>query len=251
MGALVSKFSRHNDEEQYRFWSAIASSLRLGWLGSEDKDREVKVCQYALFPLLLNTSALQGDIVTIQTHIQQGADVCMPDSRGRTALHLAASEADVQTVGFLLAKGAEINARDHVGGTPILDAIRCKNLEVIKFLVNKGAMLDMSDVDLGTEMCCLAYLGDLEQMEAWRVAGVSLNYADADGRTPLHVAVCTNQEDVVKYCMKHGANLELRDRFNNRPIDDAQRLSLTNLEEVLNSKGKKHMAKTSDAIPEA
>lgn len=50
----------------------------------------------------------------------------MPDSRGRTALHLAASEADVQTVGFLLAKGAEINARDHVGGTPILDAIRCK-----------------------------------------------------------------------------------------------------------------------------
>ncbi|KAL2095009.1 hypothetical protein ACEWY4_009728 [Coilia grayii] len=184
---ILSKFSRHKaDEDQYRFWSAVASSLRLGWLGDEDKDR--------------------------------GADVCLPDSRGRTALHLAASEADVQTVKFLLGKGSEINARDNAGGTPILDAIRCKNVEVVTYLLSEGAVLDMSEVELGTEMCCLAYLGDVEQMEAWRVAGVSLNFADVDGRTPLHV---------------------LRDKFNNRPVDDAQRLSLVHFVKLLSAKAKK------------
>jgi len=33
----------------------------------------------------------------------------------------------------------------------------------------------------------LASLGDTEQMEAFKTAGVSLNVSDVHGRTPLHV----------------------------------------------------------------
>ncbi|XP_043096069.1 L-asparaginase [Puntigrus tetrazona] len=82
-------------------------------------------------------------------------------------------------------------------------------------------------------MCCLAFLGDTEQMEAWKQAGVSFNASDAHGRTPLHVAVCTDQPEMVKFCIRSGSNLEQRDRFNNRPIDDAQRLGLQHMVEML------------------
>ncbi|XP_042564353.1 L-asparaginase [Clupea harengus] len=188
MGNISERFSNRNlHDDQYMFLSAIASSLSLGWLGTHEKAREVKVCQLALFPMLLNTAALQGDIVTLRTHIEQGADVTIPDNRGRTPLHLAAAESDCQTVRYLISKGSEINARDNAGETAIFDAVRCKNLEVVKFLYQEGAVLERSESDLGADMCCLAYLGDTEQMEAWKSAGVSFNLADIDGRTPLHV----------------------------------------------------------------
>ncbi|KAG5283939.1 hypothetical protein AALO_G00021220 [Alosa alosa] len=251
MGIISGRFARQTDEEQYRFLSAVASSLRLGWLGTDDKEREMRVCQLALFPMLMNASALQGDIVSMQTHLKEGADVCVPDNRGRTPLHLAAGEGDVETVKYLISKGADVNARDNSEGTPIMDAIRFKNYEVVKFLVNEGALLEMSEPDLGAEMCCLAYLGDTEQMEAWKLAGVSLNFADLDGRTPLHVAVCTNQEEVVRFCLKNGSNLELRDRFNNRPVDDAHRLGLKHLFKLLTIGAKKLQRRESTKVTEA
>ncbi|XP_062391537.1 L-asparaginase [Sardina pilchardus] len=252
MGIISARFTREAvDDEQYKFWSAVASSLRLGWLGTDDKERELRVCQLALFPMLMNASALQGDIVSLQSHLNEGADVCVPDNRGRTPLHLASGEGDVETVKYLISKGADVNARDNSGGTALMDAIRFKNFEAVKYLVCEGATLEMSELEIGAEMCCLAYLGHTDQMEAWKLAGVSLNWTDLDGRTPLHVAVCTNQEDVVRYCLKNGSNIELRDRFNNRPVDDAQRLGLKNLLRLLYIKAKRLQESASRDVTEA
>uniref|UniRef100_A0A8L0DV90 Si:ch211-209a2.2 n=1 Tax=Oncorhynchus mykiss TaxID=8022 RepID=A0A8L0DV90_ONCMY len=196
-------------EEVYRFWSAVASSIRLGWLGTDDMAKEMKVCQLAIFPMLLNASALQGDIVGLEGHLQQGADVSVSDGHGRTPLHLAAGEGDVETVRFLLKKGADVNVRDFARETALRDGIRCKSIEVVSQLMSEGAHLETSSLELGVEMCCLAFLGDFKQMEVWKQAGVSFNFADADGRTPLHVAVCTNQPDMVRFCIRNGSSLEV------------------------------------------
>ncbi|XP_029555795.1 potassium channel GORK isoform X2 [Salmo trutta] len=201
-------------EEVYRFWSAVASSIRLGWLGTDDMAKEMKVCQLAIFPMLLNASALQGDIVGLEGHLQQGADVSVSDGHGRTPLHLAAGEGDVETVRFLLKKGADVNVRDFARETALRDGIRCN----------------------------LAFLGDFKQMEVWKQAGVSFNFADADGRTPLHVAVCTNQPDMVRFCIRNGSSLEQRDLFNNQPVDDARRLGLQTLVEMLSNEAQKEVS---------
>ncbi|XP_064838183.1 L-asparaginase isoform X2 [Oncorhynchus masou masou] len=213
-------------EEVYRFWSAVASSIRLGWLGTDDMAKEMKVCQLAIFPMLLNASALQGDIVGLEGHLQQGADVSVSDGHGRTPLHLAAGEGDVETVRFLLKKGADVNVRDFARETALRDGIRCKSIEVVSQLMSEGAHLETSSLELGVEMCCLAFLGDFKQMEVWKQAGVSFNFADADGRTPLHVQ---------------------RDLFNNQPVDDARRLGLQTLVEMLSNEAQKE---ASDLVAE-
>ncbi|CAL8327200.1 unnamed protein product [Lota lota] len=238
MGIVQSKATV--SEDVYRFWSAVASSLRLGWLGANDTAKEMKACQMAIFPLLLNTSALRGDLVGLEGHLQQGADVSLADSSGRTALHLAAGEGDVVQVRHLLKRGAEINARDSRGETALHDAIRHKNSEVVSLLRSEGAHLDTSTVELGSEMCCLAYQGDHEQMLMWKHAGVSLNFADELGRTPLHVAVCSNQPDMVQFCLRNGSSLETQDCFNNTPMDEAARLGLHGLTELMQAEGCQH-----------
>ncbi|XP_051552160.1 L-asparaginase [Myxocyprinus asiaticus] len=215
----------------------VMSSLQLQAL-SHDKTslistKEMKACQLALFPHLLNTSAVQEDIIGLEEHLREGADVSGGDGRGRTALHVAAGQGNLETVRFLLHEGADVNATDCDGETALQDAIRCKSLEVVKMLISAGACLERSSEELGAEMCCLAFLGDTEHMEAWKKAGVSLNFSDAQRRTPLHVAVCTNQLEMVQFCIRNGSDLEQRDRFNNRPVDDAQRLGFQHLVELL------------------
>lgn len=64
--------------------------------------------------------------INIISCVSKGADVTIPDNRGRTPLHLAAAESDCQTVRYLISKGSEINARDNAGETAIFDAVRCK-----------------------------------------------------------------------------------------------------------------------------
>ncbi|XP_076867242.1 uncharacterized protein LOC143518569 isoform X3 [Brachyhypopomus gauderio] len=179
----------------------------------------MKACQLALFPLLMNTSASQGDLLGLEAHLQQGADVSAADSRGRTPLHVAAGVGDVETVRFLLREGADINCRDVDGNTPLRDAIRSN----------------------------LAYLGYSEQMELWKEAGVSFNFTDTEGRTPLHVAASSNQPEMVKFCIGHGSNLELRDIYNNQPVDDARRLGYEDIVRILleqaDMRGKKEATK--------
>ncbi|KAI7813524.1 putative potassium channel KOR2-like, partial [Triplophysa rosa] len=230
-------WSREKSPENHkRHLSAVASSLRLSRLGTDNPKLERKVCQHALFPYLVNNSAGHGDITGLEDHLQEGADLLGADDRGRTALHVAASMGKVETVCFLLKHGADVNAIDCNGETALQDAIRSGSLEVVEMFISVGARLEKSSEDLGAEMCCLAFLGDTEQMKVWKKAGVSFNTSDALGRTPLHVAVCTNQMEMVKFCIRNGSDPEQRDKMNIRPVDDAQRLGFHHLVELLGKK---------------
>ncbi|KAK1157402.1 L-asparaginase-like [Acipenser oxyrinchus oxyrinchus] len=231
--AMGGQQSKNIQKGNYRFWSAVASAIRLGWIGIGEKQKEMKVTQLSLFPLLMCTAALQGDIVALEGHLQQGANAMMTANNGRTPLHLAAGEGDLDTVKFLLKKGADVNSRDKFKDPVLRDAVRCKSLELVEHLVSAGAHLETAGDELGREMCSLAYLNDMKQMEIWKAAGVHFNFADRNNRTPLHVAVCTNQPEMVLFCLKNGSDPQLRDCYNNTPIADARRLGFKHIEELL------------------
>uniref|UniRef100_A0A8C2JS50 Uncharacterized protein n=1 Tax=Cyprinus carpio TaxID=7962 RepID=A0A8C2JS50_CYPCA len=136
-------------DEIYRYWSAVASSLRLGWLGTNNVRTEMKACQLGLFPNLLNSSAVEEDILGLEEHLREGADI--------KSSHLYLYSA--------------LNKKD------------C----AVELLISAGARLEKSSEELGVEMCCLAFLGDTEQMEA----------------------VCSDQPEMVKFCIRNGSDLEV------------------------------------------
>lgn len=75
--------------------------------------------------------------------IEQGADVRLPDDKGRTPLHYAVWAQYVAEE--LLAAGADINAADNDGRTVLHYAALVDRKKVIEYLLEQGADADLAD----------------------------------------------------------------------------------------------------------
>jgi len=77
--------------------------------------------------------------------------------------------------------------------------------------------------NLLVDLCWAASEGDLNGIRRLVVEGVSIDEADYDGRTALHLAASEGQAHVVDHFIARGANLRPIDRWGNTPLDDARR----------------------------
>ncbi|WP_153304532.1 ankyrin repeat domain-containing protein [Desulfosudis oleivorans] len=87
----------------------------------------------------LNNAAQRGDIDTVNTMIDRGADVNAADLWGITALQLAAQEGHVQMVQTLIEKGADVNKEDVNGWSVLAVAASSGHVEIVKLLIENGA----------------------------------------------------------------------------------------------------------------
>ncbi|XP_049331840.1 L-asparaginase isoform X1 [Astyanax mexicanus] len=250
MGNVIcypKKESDNCDNDHDRFCAAVASSLRLSWLGTDNPQTDMKVFRQAIIPLLLNYAVKYNDTDELKTLLEHGADISVGDWHGRTPLHVAARDGNMAVVKFLLERGADVNKVDAAGQTPLQEAIKSMDIDVVSSLVSKGAYLMMTSEELGAQMCCLASQGLTKEMLVWEAAGVSFKVADDSGRTPLHVAASSNNPEMVGFCLQHGSDPEARDMYNNRPVDDAKWLGYDNIEEMLTKKDEQQ-SQTEDSI---
>ncbi|XP_051696009.1 ankyrin repeat domain-containing protein 54 isoform X3 [Oryctolagus cuniculus] len=67
----------------------------------------------------LRDSANANDVETVQQLLEDGADPCAADDKGRTALHFASCNGNDRIVQLLLDHGADPNQRDGLGNTPL------------------------------------------------------------------------------------------------------------------------------------
>jgi glutaminase len=74
-----------------------------------------------------------------------------------------------------------------------------------------------------TNLINAAGAGDLMCIKALCELGVDLNRADYDLRGAVHLAAAGGHVPVLRYFAEHGANLELKDRWGNIPVDDARK----------------------------
>lgn len=139
----------------------------------------------------------------------------------RTGLHVAASEGHVHLVKLLVQQGAKINRSDRWGGSPLDDAHRHRHAEVIHFLKQNGA--SFGSPSQSNNFITAAAEGDLDEVKALLEFGnVDLNQGDYDARTPLHLAASAGASEVVQFLCDKGANVNAKDRWGNRPLDDAR-----------------------------
>ncbi|KAM8982390.1 ankyrin repeat domain-containing protein 54 [Sarcophilus harrisii] len=93
----------------------------------------------------LREAANANDLETVQQLLEDGADPCTADDKGRTALHFASCNGNDQIVQLLLDHGADPNQRDGLGNTPLHLAACTNHVPVITTLLRGGARVDALD----------------------------------------------------------------------------------------------------------
>lgn len=148
---------------------------------------------------MLMIAVNQGDVEQCQTLVLEAkASLEHRNSLGETCLHVAAARGLVSVTELLLALGADPNVATHpsFGGlTPMHLAVRkCGSVRLVQTLLERHA---------------------------------DANIADANGKTPLHHAVCGRDPVMVELLVRHGAAVECADVMGKYPRDYAVDLCFT------------------------
>jgi len=93
----------------------------------------------------LHSAACKGDIITMKSLLNEGADVNQADHAGITSLHFASWYGHTEIVQLLCDYGANVNQTDTTGRTPLFIASFWKRDEIIKLLINAGALNKASE----------------------------------------------------------------------------------------------------------
>jgi len=184
-------------------------------------------------------AAARGDRAAMEEFLKKNPHhVNFRDYDRRTALHVAASEGHLDICKFLVEeKGSRINRSDRWGGSPLDDAHRHRQEDVVKFLRRHGATT--GSLDQTTNLITAAADGDAEEIGLLLAMSSNkhIDSGDYDNRTALHLAAGEGQMEIVRLLCEAGADINVRDRWGGRPLDDAKRNRHDDVADYLESLG--------------
>ena len=85
-------------------------------------------------------------------------------------------------------------------------------------------LIPEEDASKVQKLISAAAQGELERIRELGFQGVDLESSDYDGRTPLHLAAVNGHVEVVKYLVEYGVNKDVKDRWDNTPYDEANKI---------------------------
>lgn len=185
------------------------------------QDMHLPAHEFAVGCSFLHMVAL-GNQFELEKMLQDRPDlVNFRDYDFRTPLHLAASEGHVDLCRFLVSRGARVNRSDRWGGSPLDDAHRHRHGDVIAYLRLHGATFG-AKTQLPRFIQAAAD-GDAAEVRALLEFGnIDLDEGDYDRRTALHLAAGEGRAEMVQLLCQAGADVNVEDRWGNRPLDDAK-----------------------------
>ncbi|XP_026684391.1 L-asparaginase-like [Diaphorina citri] len=212
--------SEKSTEGGYDLVGAVVRLLNLTTEKDKDDLRSV------LFPAMLQSAVMTGDLKRMEEIKGYGADLSIKDADQRSALHIACCEGHTDIVKYLLLNGASVHEKDRVqltvltnirgeltseksteGGYDLVGAVvRLLNLTTEK---DKD---DLRSVLFPAMLQSAVMTGDLKRMEEIKGYGADLSIKDADQRSALHIACCEGHTDIVKYLLLNGASVHEKDR---------------------------------------
>ncbi len=209
--------------------------------------------RYGFTPLYFACS--NGNAQVIRKLLEAGADPNAADAQKETALMTAARTGSVESLKALLQNGAAVNAKDAATGqTVLMWAVRSNHAAEVQLLVEYGAEVNARTrvgkapavrppgagggshgvgivrsgwPDRGFQdatpggMSALLYAardGRLDSVTALVGAKADVNQADANGITPMLMAITNNHLDVAKFLLEKGANPNGTDWWGRAPV---------------------------------
>jgi len=171
----------------------------------------------------LTELARGGDLDKVKLLLLGKCNPDVTDYDKRSCLNLAATTGNVHVVEALLDAGASINCVDRWGVTPLADAVREGHNKLATMLHERGGELMYDDSKAAAELCSLASIGDIERLQLMLQCGVSVDAADYDKRSCIHVASSMGNVRVIEALIAHSSNTCLRDRWGRTPLAEAVR----------------------------
>ncbi len=149
----------------------------------------------------------------VNTLISYGAKVNTKNSKGRTALMLAAEQNDSATINALIAAKAKLNLQDKNGSTALMFAVeRYYNAEPVSALIAAGAEVELQNND-GKTALMLATAWGVSPVTILITAGAKTNVQDKLGKTALmYAASIWYNIEIIQVLIEAGALLDLQDK---------------------------------------
>ena len=172
-------------------------------------------------------AAKNGDLIKVQTALENGANPNAKNNAGQTPLHYAASlfaaqEGRVEIVKLLLKRGADPNAKNKHGKTPLHYAVTVGDVNVVRVLLEHGANPNVKDDNSMTPLHYAARDGHVDVVRVLLEHGADPNTKDNDGLAPLHLAAYLGRVEIVKLLLEHGADPRIADNEGHIPLDVAK-----------------------------
>ena len=117
----------------------------------------------------------------------------------------------------------------------IFDTNSSNNLQNEK--INPRITQNNIDRELKLKALFVVSEGDLSELKRLLIYGICENTKDYDNRSLLHIAASEGYINIVKYLLKFpNIDIEIKDRWNNTPLDDAKKYNHTQIIKLLEKK---------------
>ncbi|XP_064216024.1 putative ankyrin repeat protein RF_0381 isoform X2 [Tribolium castaneum] len=201
----------------------------------------------------ISVSIMENYFEAAKLLISSGADMCLKNSDGTTAVTLAQKYNQTEILDYyftplgyaiftkkidqarkLLEDGADACNKGASKKTPLVLAVEQGNLEAVKLLFEFGASLTMKNALLEA-----INVGNVEIINFFIENNVAINCKYRDGITPLIRAVQKGNFKVVKILVESGADVNFTDVQGFYPLFDSLKLDDCEIAKYLISKGAK------------
>jgi ankyrin repeat protein/mono/diheme cytochrome c family protein len=160
-----------------------------------------------------------GDVGKTRLLLERGADVNAKTAEGRSALYLAAMRpAGTEVLRVLLENGADPESKDLTGRTPLMAAAANGNLEAMRLLVERGAKVNASTEAGAVAIHDAARSRNLRAVEFLVARGADVNAATKRKVTALAIAAGLGSQEIVELLVEKGASIHIRDDRGYSPL---------------------------------
>lgn len=167
---------------------------------------------------------------TVQMLIAHGADVNARDTGGLTPLHTAAMNGKKEIVELLLANKADPSLKTNSGITPEEFATETNHHDIAALFSESVARADEIHIPVTN--------GDLDKVEAVLKNRPELaNAVDISGRTPLHIAVMFDRNEIIELLISLGADVNGYNREGQTSLHQAMMADSKEIAELLIAHG--------------
>jgi ankyrin repeat protein len=177
----------------------------------------------------LHIAVYTGNKALVEMLLAHRPDVNLRNQFGEAPLHLLGN--NVELAKLLIAAQADVNARmgelgNDLGMTPLCVAVTRGHADMVEFLLKNGADPNVrfryrNDSSEHTPLTAAVYNNDKPNariIEALLVHKADTRASNYLGLPPLHLSVHKANKVAVELLLKHGADVEIRDREGNTPL---------------------------------